>query len=342
MLFSQTEDEEVRASIEKVLEQARKLSRVTDRLDRKLLKIGSWSREAEQKSTAAALRYKENKSVNISADDMIASIRSFASVRYNLISGVIPKILLISKLCNALTDRDVDFSAFLQIMRFLVERYVILKSILETIQEKRISKVSEIDDFLFIEETITAYGIATRFNWQKLLQTSFEEFGADSSYSWDGAEGTRNFQSKNILSFINKVDKMFPGLKPYYEYCCEFVHPNIGDVLSVSFDVELFRAMDGSMLRVRKLGFNRPTKLDSKIHINGDRLIMLKTFEFSLKVFVELDRTIEQITPLLIASERWLVRSVHRAVKRNKILFKNKDLCPCGSSKPIKTCLASK
>ena len=47
-------------------------------------------------------------------------------------------------------------------------------------------------------------------------------------------ESFKDYKAKNILTFVQKVEKAFPQTKDFYSTICEFVHPN-GDGVGGSY-----------------------------------------------------------------------------------------------------------
>lgn len=123
-------------------------------------------------------------------------------------------------------------------LRMLIERYSALKvgadlligmntDLLERIRDKDWKSADFFDDGRYIEVEKLVYG--TRLDWQKLKEGGFRNSKV-SQIKYTSDDGNKDLSAQNILSKIDKADKEIRGLRICYEFLCEFLHPNVGDL----------------------------------------------------------------------------------------------------------------
>lgn len=162
--------------------------------------------------------------------------------------------------------------------------------------------------------------------------------GKTTEYEFSDDNVSRDMSRKNILTLRDKVQRNFPGLNAYYNYCSEFTHPNIGDLETVGLDVKLLKANDGHLLRLRQLA-TLPKLIGSEQRAGkGSEGLLVECILYSAKIISAYIIESQEIISRLTIVERWIDKEIHRLVKRNRRGFDQKDLCPCGSGKTIKHC----
>ncbi len=306
-------------------------------IPRHLLWIGSWGAESHAIMNAAALRYIQDKATYVSDAEIISGIRYLAARRYSILAGIIPNILLVTSAAGKIALDGASVSEIINSMRFITERFIVLRSIIDQTRPDAEFNVSSYEDFTSFEESVFDSAIGTRFDWSK-AGLKFEDMGKKTEYDFSDDNVSKDLSRKNILTLRDKVGRSFPGLVAYYNYCSEFIHPNMGDLEAVGLDLRLLKANDGHLLRHRQLA--TVPKLMSSLQAarKGSEGLLVECILYSSKIISAYRVDSQKIISKLTVAERWIEKEIHRLVKHNRRGLDPKDLCPCGSGKTIKQC----
>ena len=295
---------------------------------------GSWG--PDDKAIEIVNRKTRNKEAFVSKPEWREMIQMFASHDKIIVASIIPRMLQISNSCKKITDQWYGTSSDFNEFRYIVERYA---SLISTINEIKThlggKKVTTWEDFVEISD-ICANHIGTRYNWYN--GDSFEDM-RESDYKIEPKEGRRNYTATNILKAIDKASKKdMKGLRHFYNFCCEFVHPNIGDSIASS-SLSIAKGRDKSLLRVRKYyGLSKPKPKVGEID-NNDAKQILRAYEFFTKLIKDYIDKQPLLIEVVTRSRRIFRKGVHKMLRgENSILFNPSDLCPCGSGKSVKEC----
>lgn len=152
--------------------------------------------------------------------------------------AVTPKILALSSNIERLSSGSLTLQEELNSFRSLVERLSVLEAVLNnlsTLTNK--SSVKTYDDLIEIREVFSKL-VVTRFDWSKLQLLDFSEMPLKTDYQHDASETRVDLTATSALSQIDKLQKQgkYKGIRPFYNFCCEFVHPNIGDILATTLE----------------------------------------------------------------------------------------------------------
>jgi len=325
------------AAIESLRISALQLETLEKNIPRHLMWIGSWGTESHSISIAAALRFINDESCHISDAELIQGIRYLSARRYNIVAGIIPNILLAASAAKKIGLDKLSVSEIINFMRFITERFIVLRSITEQTQGTNEFSITSYDDFMNFEESVFDTAIGTRFDWSN-AGCGFEDMDQKTEYVFLDDNVSRNMSRKNILTLRDRVGRNYPGLIPYYNYCSEFIHPNIGDLEAVGLDLKLLKAPDGHFLRHRHLAI-LPQLLESQQAARkGSESLLLQCILYSAKIISTYKTDADELISRLTVAERWIDKEIHRLVKRNRHGLDQKDLCPCGSGKTIKQC----
>lgn len=156
-------------------------------------------------------------------------------------------------------------------------------------------------------------------------------------YYHDVAETRVDLSARNILNQIDKLQKQerYKGIRPFYNFCCEFVHPNIGDNLATTSKKRILRTLGGQL--AYKTEYNEdPLKTlsdDSEFFI-----LFSKAYAFGATLTRETERVALEYGNLLTTIKRVNRKCLHKVVKNQKTCFSKDDFCPCGSGKSIRAC----
>lgn len=172
----------------------------------------------------------------------------------------------------------------------------------------------------------------------------FEEMDKNTEYSFSEAEDLSDATAKSVLTAIDRCNKSeLKGIRPFYNYCSEFVHPNIGDAITTSLEVRLLKAKDGTILRQRSISTEIANAMEE---IQGteilDTIRIRMAYEFFEKLLDKLPTLTRDMNTLLETAQKATHRAVHKSMKKQKGLFHSSDLCPCGSGKTVRQCTLSR
>ena len=295
---------------------------------------GSWG--SDEKLIELVNRKTRDKDAFVSKTEYRETIQSFAGYDKIIVDSIIPRMLQIRNSCRKITDQWYGTSSDFNEFRYIVERYA---SLISTINEIKAylgdKKVTTWEDFVEISD-ICANHIGTRYNWYN--EDNFEDMH-ESDYKIEPKEGLRSFTAANILKAIDKASKKdMKGLRHFYNFCCEFVHPNIGDAIASS-SISITKGRDKSFLRMRKYsGLSKPKLKVGEID-NNDAKQILRAYEFFTKLIKDYIDKQPLLIEVVTRSRRVFRKGVHKMLRgENSILFNPSDLCPCGSGKSVKEC----
>lgn len=212
-----TEQKSLGAALQNLKNAVLHLEDTSQRIPRNLLWIGSWGDESHAISNAAAVRIINDQDTYISDDEIVSAIRYLAAKRYNIIAGIIPNILLTTSVAKKIAVDDISVSEVINSMRFITERFIVLRSIIQETMASDGFRVSNYVEFTKFEESVLEAAIGTRFDWSK-SELKFEDMGTKTVYKFSDDNMSRDMSRKNILTLLDKVGRSFPGLVAYYMF----------------------------------------------------------------------------------------------------------------------------
>lgn len=302
-----------------------------------ITKVGSWGSNPDKMVSKLNPNLIESGKVNISPEDKKFMLKSFASNDFNISFSLLSRLQLIQNSCSKVSDGWNGVSSDLNEFRYITERYATLSDILNKFSKKNNVLSVNNKDALFEFSQICLETSGTRFDWHKLADQSFEEM-KETKYKFIEERDIQDASSKNIMSTIDRVDRArMEGLRHFYSFCCEFVHPNIGDAISCGLNVNILHATDNADLRLRKLdSLSKP--MDAHVEFAGDAKLILNSYFYAIKILEDLKDQAQIILKLVKESKKVTKKFIHKAVKIQRPYYNSKELCPCGSGKTIKLC----
>jgi uncharacterized protein YecA (UPF0149 family) len=130
------------------------------------------------------------------------------------------------------------------------------------------------------------------------------------------------------------LNKTIPGTRISYEILCEFLHPNVGDLLASIVDAGSFFDTAGTKHLEITLGAGKPNFKNTP---DVER-VLAQAIEIVAQVVTlipSVDRQLKQITDRI----GWRTKRVISTIlKQHKTLFEGSDLCPCQSGRSVGTC----
>ena len=139
---------------------------------------------------------------------------------------------------------------------------------------------------------------------------------------------------RSILSSVDALDKVVPGLRSTYEVLCEFAHPNAGAALVQASSCQVLPADDTGVMWIEKRhGLHPPVEFVRSFRALLEQI--LSQFAKSLTHYEGLLQESDSIADEILCQVQCVVRQV---VSRHSGLFSAYDPCPCDSGKKLKFC----
>ena len=298
---------------------------------------GSWGGDGQRVLAAVGNKIKDSNYEVISDYEVRMIIRAYVTDVFTITNTILPRIQVIQASCLKILSTWNGVSSDMNEFRFIVERYASLNDLANKIEGKLEDlQVKNWDDFLTVNN-LCYESIGTRFDWLGLLDKKFEDM-KDTDYKFREERDIQDMGTKSIMSAIDRVGRSrMQGLRPFYNYCCEFVHPNLGDSIGCSLNVEFQATTDGQFLR-RRLISARAKPIHSNFIPNHDAVFITNSYVFIVRVLADLQTRIPGMLRLIEQSKKIAKRKIHKMVKKNRAAWKKNELCPCASGKTIRDC----
>lgn len=135
-----------------------------------------------------------------------------------------------------------------------------------------------------------------------------------------------------VLNKIDTLEKSVAGVRASYELLCDYLHPNVGDMLACTSDYIESTDRNGVKMIKRVLG-NGISPVATVDQVVMERVCAILTealnqFEADLILLINIRDNLDH-----------LLRDYNRSIiKKYRPYFRMNDLCTCASGKPIKTC----
>jgi hypothetical protein len=295
---------------------------------------GSWGGGAQKNMVriVEALEQGTRSKSNISAFEMRELIKSPLSSEFNITNSIVNRLLLVQVSCSKLLNSWCGTSSDLNEFRFITERYAVLNDILNKIEERGLKEIKQAETLNEVSD-ICFQSQGTKFDWHTLHNKDFEDM-TKTDYLFVKERDIQELTSKNVMSAIDRVERArMKGLRSFYSFCCEFVHPNVGDAISCSFDIKFLIPNDGNKLISRKMSaLSKPSELP------GDAKLVFNSYLFATKILKDLNSRVPTMLKIVLRTKAFTKKHIHGGVKIQKC-FEPNDLCPCGSGSSVKNCL---
>ncbi len=296
-----------------------------------------WQMEKGLENDLFGIPIEDAENATFTADQIRKIARETGKSYSHACLAITPKILGLSSSIECLADGNMTIREEMNCFRSIVERVAVLEVIY-----KKVScavdplKFSSFDELKVVHEIIMSL-IGTRFDWSKLQFMAFADMPADTGYTHNPAETRVSLSATNILGQVDKLQKesKYKGIRPFYNFCCEFVHPNIGDLLSTTAEKKILRTDGGQIAYKTKLDEN---PLCSHDQSNDFFVMFASAYEFAESLIPEVLQISSNFGDLLKRMKQLNQRFSHRAVKKQSKHFSKGDYCPCGSGRSIGVC----
>lgn len=276
----------------------------------------------------------------VSQKDIILFSREFSKTLHSIKGTLIPKLACVRVSLEALQRDDTSVLEDCNQFRFVCERLAVLTIALEEIEKNLPDlKIIHYDQIIAASESCLNLAFGTRFDIQKLHSLEFEEM-PKTEYKHDESTGPRSFAISSVLSSIDKVHKRYLlGFRPFYDYVCEYVHPNVGDMNACWEIKNMHSTSDHYILTTRQVS-HKPQKIVKNwrgIEMYDVALIE-RSYRFFKKVLNLLLETSEKAEKILDSGNRTYVKYQHKVAKQNRDVFDKNAPCPCGSGLTVSAC----
>jgi len=173
----------------------------------------------------------------------------------------------------------------------------------------------------------------TRLDWMGLATTGLRSTSSRGA-SYKPTVDMADLTSKNVLTGIDALEKRVSGARASYEVFCEFLHPNVGDLVATTEQSSSWDDAWGTRHIRRVIAFD-----DSSTLGQADfEAILGQAFGISVDVVNLCPALLHDLGQLASLAQRVTKKSQHAIVRRNPDLFRRGDPCPCLSGKTIREC----
>jgi hypothetical protein len=179
--------------------------------------------------------------------------------------------------------------------------------------------------------TVTLFG--TRVDWEMLADSDFRIVSTKAA-GYKPVEYALNLTAKQILNAVDRLNGRVPGTRVAYDVLCEFLHPNVGDLLAASLDSEGFLDRFG----IRHLEFilgRGPADLQRRPDIARALAATTRTATSIVAIVPVIHQELDKLAEIITSRTRKAMRPL---LKKNMHFFRRSDLCPCHSGKTIGAC----
>lgn len=176
----------------------------------------------------------------------------------------------------------------------------------------------------------------TRLDWMGLAREGLRGSTSNAA-AYRPRPDTADVTSRNVLGGIDALEKKVTGARLTYEVLCEFLHPNVGDLVATTEQAMSWEDGWGTRHIRRVISFG-PYSTHGQADFQN---ILKEAFEISLEIVELSRRLLDELSQLARAVNAITKKAQHATVKRQRHLFKRADPCPCLSGRPIRECAPS-
>jgi hypothetical protein len=189
-----------------------------------------------------------------------------------------------------------------------------------------------------LSEIITLSLFGTRIDWEKLANIDFRSISAKKAKNLNYQEmelAVDLGKIDNILKSIDKLDKLVPGSRLAYNVLCEFMHPNVGDFYGAMVNSYSFTDYNS----LRHLTFELGIKSKSLSGAPQLNIVMTNLMGICSDILHEYPKILKELDVISDYAIDMTQLNIHRALRRNRNIFRNSDPCPCLSGLTVRRCI---
>lgn len=192
--------------------------------------------------------------------------------------------------------------------------------------------VSEDQFFNKLSQEIKKLLLGTRFDWFGLKKQDVHEKLANKKYEYKPCDGEIDYRAKQVMTMIDQFEKVVPHVRGSYELLCEFAHPNMGVLYTMTKSTTSEYDKQGILWHKFSIGLGRP---ELQQDIDEVFVAIVETISKSLSQFMkELEHASEYRQRLLEAIQQ----AVRKQIARHPDLLDRYWDCPCRSGEKVKFC----
>jgi len=218
-------------------------------------------------------------------------------------------------------------------LRGLIERTGILADSVKRLTSRISDPEVDFADVLAAGEIIGRTLYSTRLNWKVLAEKDLREIQIN-ELEYKKAENSSDMSAKNVLTGIDRLEKMVKGVRSTYGVLCEFLHPNVGDLISSTVEANSFFDKAGTR-HIRRQLARGPAILSGQIDLAN---ILESVSVISQDVVRIIPDLLSQLDTFANNVTRSTQKSQHRVLRNNRRIFSRNDPCPCLSGNTIGRC----
>ncbi|MGV2976475.1 hypothetical protein AB1P65_13550 [Roseibium alexandrii] len=276
-----------------------------------------------------------------SQEELVRGQRIMGSAVSKVKLAVVPWVCVSRDCLQSIIELNLSISRDVNDFRSVVERVAVLQGALKAWEPAlHNGEVKDLHGLVDLP-ALTSKVLGTSFDWDKYQFSDFEDMDPKHSYVHDPDRTTSDFGRKQVLGFVDRMSKSrMVGLRAFYNFCCEFVHPNFGDMVSAGSLKSLVTTKYDHVASHTVIA----SDVFSVTNDNGfsyvNRLqILIKAYDFFASFLQCTDEIIEEISKVLASGQKMNQKNVHLNIKKSRTIFDNYDYCPCGSGKKVKFCI---
>ncbi|MDO9367757.1 MAG: hypothetical protein Q7T68_04235 [Sphingopyxis sp.] len=130
--------------------------------------------------------------------------------------------------------------------------------------------------------------------------------------------------AKNILNGIDRLEKLVPGTRAIYSVLCEFLHPNVGDLISSTQTTRAFSNSSGTRFISPQIG-QGPSYLAGQFDIGT---LIGTANDIRPDIAAKIPERLEKLQITSDNVARATKKSQHKALRSNRNIFSRSDLTP--------------
>ena len=182
-------------------------------------------------------------------------------------------------------------------------------------------------------EIISRTLYSTRLDWHKLVSMPFERISSKER-EYKKLENTVNLNSINVLNGVDTLDKRCVGTRAAYEILCEFLHPNMGDLISATVGSKAYHDAKGTK-HIRRVIGRGPSNISGQADMQE---VLGRVIGVCNEITSVVPGLLCELDQLCSKAFEATQREQHKVLRSNRDLFGRGDPCPCLSGKSIRHC----
>lgn len=218
-------------------------------------------------------------------------------------------------------------------LRGLIERIahiVALSEDLRPLSESILPPKKPWEPLFGVRDRIARALLGTQRDWLKLAESDFRQTASE-DLKYANRDDRADLRARSILTAVGNLEKRIPGSRLAYDVLCEFLHPNIGDMVGATLAIDLHTDQHGTIHIIKNYGLGPKEQRDLAP-------IMVKLLSVCRDIVRYIPIAFAEIETISKSASFMAKKYAHPMVKRGRHLFANEDRCPCHSGLTVKAC----